>query len=154
MRTAFAILALVAPAAALAAGPEAVQLTSKISVEHVRKGADGQPHKVIEEAKRVVPGESLVFEFSYRNAGAKPATGFVITDPLPGNVAFAGGETAGAVYSVDHGKSWGALASLRVPTANGGSRAATSADVNAIRWAFPAIAPGGTGKVSFRGLVK
>ena len=40
MRTAFAILALIAPAAALAAGPEAVQLTSKVSVEHVRKDSD------------------------------------------------------------------------------------------------------------------
>jgi uncharacterized repeat protein (TIGR01451 family) len=109
---------------------------------------------VVEEARKVVPGDGIVFEFSYRNGGAKPATGFVITDPLPANVAFAGGETAGAVYSVDHGKSWGPLGSLRVPTANGGARAATSADVNGVRWAFPAIAPGATGKVSFRGIVR
>ena len=152
MRTSLAILALVAPAAALAAEP--VSLTSRVLVEHVKKDAAGRPQKVLEEAKKVVPGEAIVFEFSYRNAGAKPATGFVISDPLPANVAFAGGETAGAVYSVDHGNSWGPLASLRVKTANGGTRAANSADVNGIRWAFPAIAPGGSGQVSFRGLVK
>ena len=152
MRTSLAILAFIAPAAALAADP--VSLTSRVLVEHVRKDAAGHPQKVLEEAKKVVPGEAIVFEFSYRNGGAKPATGFVISDPLPANVAFAGGETAGAVYSVDHGKTWGPLAALRVPTAGGGSRAASSADVNGIRWAFPAIPPGGGGKVSFRGLVK
>ncbi|MBV9930032.1 MAG: DUF11 domain-containing protein [Alphaproteobacteria bacterium] len=154
MRTSLALLALVAPAAALAQTPGAVQLVSSIKVEHVRKGPDGKPQRVVEEAKKVVPGDGLIFSFAYRNAGAKPATGFVITDPLPANVAFAGGETPGALYSVDRGKSWGPLASLRVPTANGGSRAATSADVNGIRWAFPAIPPGGSGQVSFRGLVK
>jgi uncharacterized repeat protein (TIGR01451 family) len=152
MRTSLAILAIIAPAAALAADP--VSLTSRVLVEHVKKDSAGHPQKVLEEAKKVVPGEAIVFEFSYRNGGAKPATGFVISDPLPANVAFAGGETAGAVYSVDHGKSWGPLASLRVPTANGGARAANSADVNGIRWAFPAIPPGGAGKVSFRGLVR
>lgn len=152
MRTSLAILAFIAPAAVLAAEP--VSLTSRIMVEHVRKDAAGRPEKVLEEARKVVPGEAIVFEFSYRNAGAKPATGFVISDPLPANVAFAGGETPGAAYSVDHGKSWGPLAALRVPTSNGGARAASSADVNAIRWAFPAIPPGGAGKVSFRGLVK
>ena len=154
MRTFLTLLALAAPAAANAAGAEAVQLTTKILVEHVRKAADGKPTKVVEEAKRVVPGEALVFTFSYRNVGAKPATGFVITDPLPANVAFAGGETAGAVYSVDGGKSWGPLAALRVPNGKGGVRPATSADVNGIRWSFPAIPPGGSGQVIFRGLVK
>jgi uncharacterized repeat protein (TIGR01451 family) len=149
-----AILALVAPAAAFAAASDAVQLTTKVLVEHVRKGADGKPQKVLEEANKVVPGEAVVFQASYRNGGAKPATGFVITNPLPASVAFAGGESAGALYSVDHGKSWGALAALRVPTPTGGARAATSADVNAVRWVFPAIAPGASGTVSFRGLVK
>jgi len=152
MRTTLALLALIAPAAALAADP--VSLTSRVLVEHVRKDAAGRPQKVLEPASKVVPGEAIVFEFSYRNGGAKAATGFVISDPLPGNVAFAGGETPGAVYSVDHGQTWGPLAALRVPAAGGGSRAATSADVNGIRWAFPAIPPGGAGKVSFRGLVK
>src|SRR3954462_6448415 len=124
MRTSLAILAIIAPAAALAAEP--VSLTSRVLVEHVKKDAAGHPQKVLEEAKKVVPGEAIVFEFSYRNGGARPATGFVISDPLPANVAFAGGETAGALYSVAHGKSWGPLASLRVPTGNG-ARAATSA---------------------------
>lgn len=154
MRTSLAILALMAPAAAIAAAPEPVQLTTSVKVEHVRKGPDGRPQRVLEEAKKVVPGEAIVFDFSYRNTGAKPATGFVITDVLPPNVAFAGGETAGAVYTVDRGRTWGPLAALRVPTGNGGARAATGADVNGIRWAFPAIAPGASGKVSFRGLVK
>jgi uncharacterized repeat protein (TIGR01451 family) len=152
MRISLAILALVAPAAALAADP--VSLTSRVLVEHVKKGPDGKVQRVTEEAKKVVPGDGLVFDFSYRNVGAKPATGFVITDVLPPNVAFAGGETAGAVYTVDHGKSWGALGALRVPAGNGTSRAASSADVNGIRWTFPAIPAGGSGKVSFRGIVK
>lgn len=148
-----ALAALFAPAAALAA--DNVSLTSEVFVERTKAGPDGKPRVVREAPKVVTPGDRLVFELAYRNQGSQPATGFALTNPMPPSVAFAGGETPGAVVSIDGGKSWGPLASLRVALPDGKSRPAGQADVTHIRWSFAkAIAPGAGGRVSFRGVVK
>ena len=154
MKIWIALLALAAPSVLFAAGPEHVSLSSHVFVEHFKPGPGGKPVAVREEPHVVTPGDKLIFELSYRNVGAEPATGFVITDPIPASVAFAGGESEGAIFSVDGGRTWGPLAALRVATANGASRAATAADVTTVRWSFPAIPAGAGGKVSFRGVVK
>jgi uncharacterized repeat protein (TIGR01451 family) len=153
MKIWLAILALIAPVAAHAA--DNVALSSQVFVERVKAGADGKPVVVREAPKVVTPGDRLVFELSYRNQGAQPATGFALTDPIPQNVVFAGSESPGAVFSVDGGKTWGPLASLKVAGPNGASRPAVAADVTHIRWSFSqAIPAGGSGKLSFRGVVK
>lgn len=153
MKTLIAFAALIAPAAAFAAGN--VTLATHVLVERVKPGPNGKPVTVREAPTLVTPGEKLVFELSYRNQGATPATGFVLTDPIPASVVFTGTESPGAVYSVDGGKSWGALATLRVAGADGKPRAAGPADVTHIRWNFSqAIAAGTGGQVSFRGVVK
>lgn len=153
MKLFIALIAFLLPAAAFAAEP--VSLTSHVSVERVKAGPGGKPVTVREEPKLVTPGDKLVFDLSYRNGGAQPATGFVITNPIPPAVAFTGTDSPGAVFSVDGGKSWGPLASLRVPTADGKTRAAVPADVTHVRWTFAKAIPAGTaGQVSFRGVVK
>ena len=153
MKMFVAAIAFLLPAAALAAEP--VSLSSHVSVERVKPGPGGKPVVVREEPKLVTPGDKLVFDLSYKNGGTQPATGFVITNPIPPAVAFAGTESAGAVYSVDGGKSWGPLASLRVPTADGKTRPATANDVTHVRWSFAKAIPAGAGgQVSFRGVVK
>ncbi len=150
-----ALLSFAAPTALFAAGAEHVALTSHVLVEHSKPGPNGQPVFVKEDAKKVAPGDRLIFELSYKNVGAQPAIGFVITDPLPASVAFAGDETAGATFSVDGGRTWGPLASLRVALPNGASRAAGLSDVTHIRWVFAQPIPGGAaGSVTFRGTVK
>lgn len=153
MKILLALLALLAPAAAFAA--DAVSLSSKVLVERIRQEADGKTRTVREEPGVVTPGDKLVFLLGYRNNGAAPATGFVVTNPIPGSVAFAGGESEGAQVSVDGGNSWGALAALRVANADGTSRPAGQADVTHIRWTFAQpIAPATSGQLSFRGVVK
>ncbi|MEA3002947.1 MAG: hypothetical protein QOH81_1735 [Sphingomonadales bacterium] len=155
MRIWIALLALSAPAAAFAAGPDHVSLASHVFVERVRPGPAGKPVTVREAPGIVTPGDKLVFELAYRNVGAEPATGFTITDPIPASVAFAGGESEGALFSVDGGRSWGPLASLRVARPNGAPRAATPADVTHVKWVFARPIPAGAaGSVSFRGVVK
>jgi uncharacterized repeat protein (TIGR01451 family) len=155
MRIWIAALALIAPAAAFAAGPEHVSLSSHVFVERVKPGLGGKPVTVREEPGIVTPGEKLVFELAYRNVGAQPATGFTITDPIPSSVVFAGGESEGAVFSADGGRTWGPLASLRIAQPNGAPRAATPADVTHVKWSFARpIAAGAAGSVSFRGVVK
>jgi uncharacterized repeat protein (TIGR01451 family) len=153
MKLFLALLALLAPVAAFAA--DAVSLSSKVFVERVRQEADGKTRVVREEPGIVTPGDKIVILLSYRNNGAAPATGFVVTNPIPSSVAFAGGESEGAIVSVDGGKSWGPLASLRIANADGTSRPAGQADVTHIRWTFARpIAAGASGQLSFRGVVK
>jgi uncharacterized repeat protein (TIGR01451 family) len=149
------LLAFAAPAAALAAGSDHVSLASHVFAEHVRPGPSGKPEVVRDEPKVVTPGDRLFFELAYRTAGAEPATGFVITDPIPASVAFAGDESAGAIFSIDGGRTWGPLAALRVAQSTGGSRPASFSDVTHIRWVFARPIPAGAaGSVSFRGVVK
>ena len=153
MKILLALFALLAPVAASAA--QDVSLTTKVLVERVKTGADGKPVTVREEPGVVTPGDRLVFVLGYRNQGSEPATGFTLTNPIPPSVAFAGTDDASAVVSVDGGKSWGALASLKVVQADGTSRPAVAADVTHIRWSFgQPIAAGKGGELSFRGVVE
>jgi uncharacterized repeat protein (TIGR01451 family) len=153
MKILLALLALLAPVAASAA--QDVSLTSKVLVERVKTGADGKPVTVREEPGVVTPGDKLVFVLGYRNGGAQPATGFTLTNPIPPSIAFTGSDDASAVLSVDGGKSWGALGSLKVVQPDGTSRPAVAADVTHIRWSLrQPIAAGSGGELSFRGVVE
>jgi uncharacterized repeat protein (TIGR01451 family) len=147
------MLALIAPAAAMAA--QDVSLASEVFVEKIVKDAKGAPKTVREAPGVVTPGDKLVFVLSYKNGGAQPATGFTVTNPVPAAVAFAGAESGGSNVSVDGGKSWGQLPALTVPQPDGTRRAALPADVTHIRWDFAQpIAAGSGGQLSFRATVK
>ncbi len=146
-----AILGLMAAPAA--ANP--VALSNSVFVERVSTDANGNRKVVLEEPKVVTPGDRLVFVLNYRNASAKPAEKFVVTNPMPAAVQYAEAGDGNAVVSVDGGKSWGALAVLRVPDSDGRQRPARAEDVTHIRWALSAPIPaGGSGKLMFRGIVK
>lgn len=153
MRIFFALIALFAAAPAAAAGD--VSLASEVLVERVKQEADGRTVTVREKPGVVTPGDKLVFLLSYRNTGDAAAEGFVVTNPIPDAVAFAGADSAGAVFSVDGGKSWGALQALQVARPDGTSRPAAPADVTHVRWSFAEAIPAGKdGQLSFRGVVR
>lgn len=153
MRLIIAMLALLAPAAAWAA--DEVRLTSEVLVERSVTQPDGSVRKVREAPNVVTPGETLVFILSYRNEGAAAATGFVVTNPMPASVTYAGSASPGEIVSVDGGQNWGALGSLRVSNADGTTRPAVAADVTHVRWRFAApIAAGEGGNLSFQGVVR
>ncbi|MBA3942509.1 MAG: hypothetical protein C0520_14980 [Sphingopyxis sp.] len=147
------LLAAFAPMQALAA--DRVDLDNHVFLERVTTDANGRERVLLEEPKVVVPGDRLVFVLNYRNAGAQPADRFVITNPMPAAVRFAGAGDAQPVVSVDGGKQWGLLSALSVTMPDGTRRAAQPADVTHVRWAFDKPIPvGGTGKLMFRGVVK
>lgn len=149
----FLFLAALAPAQAFAANN--VALDNSVFVERVTTDASGKERVLLEEPKIVVPGDKLVFVLNYRNAGSQPADKFVVTNPMPSAVRFAGAGNAATLVSVDGGKAWGALDTLTVIQPDGTRRAAQPADVTHIRWAFQKPIPaGGTGKLMFRGVVK
>jgi uncharacterized repeat protein (TIGR01451 family) len=153
MKILLALLALLVPAAVQAA--ESVSLVSQVLVERVETTPDGRSITTRAEPDVVTPGDRLVFLLSYRNDGAEPATAFVLTNPVPDSVAFAGTDDRSAVVSIDGGKTWGALSSLTVTQTDGTTRPAQVADVTHIRWSLAQPVPsGGAGELSFRGVVK
>ena len=142
------------PAALIAAAPTGpIQLTSSVMVEKIAM-VNGHEQTVLKAPKPVFPGDHLLFQTDYKNTGAKAADHFVVTNPVPAGVAYAGESSAGAEVSVDGGKHYGQLTTLSVTTANGQSRPARPEDVTTLRWTLATIAPGTSGTLKYRGIVK
>lgn len=144
--------ALSAPAAA-SQGP--LQVASKIFVEQRSLAPDGSVRAKLEPATRAVPGDHVVFVLAYRNTGTAPLSDVVLNNPVPGAIAWraTGAQSAEPDLSVD-GKSFGKLAQLRVPSAGGGSRAATANDVRHVRWRLATVPAGGQGQLAFKAVLK
>lgn len=106
------------------------------------------------EPKVVVPGDRLLFTTRYQNDGAAAVTNFVVTNPLPSAVVLAGDGETNAEVSVDGGKTWGGLGTLKVSDGQGGQRAAATGDVTHVRWTIAQIAPGASGEVEYHAIVR
>lgn len=153
MRQLITIFLLLVPNLSFAA--EAVALDSSVFVERIVPDANGRSRTVLEEPKIVTPGDRLVFILQYRNTGTQSAKDFVVTNPMPAPVAYQGTSDSIAVVSVDGGKTFAALSSLRIREPDGTLRAARPEDVTHVRWALrEPIAAGAQGKLSFRGVVR
>lgn len=152
-RLILALFLILAPHISYAA--EHVALDSSVFVERAVPAPDGKMRIVLEEPRVVTPGDRLVFILQYRNTGTQAAKDFVVTNPMPAPVAYQGTSDSVAQVSVDGGKTFASLASLKVRDADGTSRAARPEDVTHVRWALrdPIIA-GAQGKLSFRGVVR
>jgi uncharacterized repeat protein (TIGR01451 family) len=146
-------LALLATPVLAAAQPEQVVFSSRIQLEKTVT-ENGAGKLVLSEPKVVVPGDRLLFSTSYRNDGKQPVTNFVVTNPVHAAVSVVSDDLGTAQVSVDGGKTWGLLASLKVADGKGGQRAALSGDVTHVRWTIASIAPGGSGTVEYHAIVR
>lgn len=140
-----------AAAAPAFAQPGAVTLEGDVKVVRVVT-ENGKPVEKLEEPNQVLPGDKLVFATRYTNAGKEPATDFVVTNPLPAPVRLSNAE--GLEVSVDGGKTFGALPTLKVAAEGGVTRAAELGDVTHVRWRIASIAPGARGEVKYFGEVR
>lgn len=153
IRLALAAVAMFGGVSAFAATP--LQLSSAVFVERQIVRADGTKTVVLEPPHLVTPGDHLVFVVKYRNVGKATASNFVVTNPLPAAVAFNGTSDGLEVVSVDGGKSWGILGTLRIARADGTLRPALRSDVTHIKWNLnQPLTAGAEGKLIFRGVVK
>lgn len=153
MKTLLAIGCLFASVPAFAA--DNVALTSFVFVEKTVAAVGQKPKVVLAEPKVVLPGDKLVFILNYRNLGSAPARNFVVTNPMPGAVAFQGTNDQQAIVSVDGGRNWGRLSELRLREKDGSARSARAEDVTHVRWTLKQDVPAGAqGKLSFRGIVR
>lgn len=149
----FALLMLGAPGLALAA--DSVALSSAVFVEKQVDDGNGRTRITLEQPKVVTPGDRLVFILNYQNQGPKPATNFVVTNPLPAAVVYQGTPDTSAELSIDGGKTWGPLSALKMPDGPDRWRSARPEDVTHVRWTMKQPIPAGAqGKLSFRGVVR
>jgi hypothetical protein len=153
------LLSLVAvPAVAFAqSAPSPVSIVSKVEAVTFVTDANGVKKRVLVEPKIVTPGQPLVVWLTYRNNGKAAATSFVINNKVPNNTDFTGfGEGSGwGAVSVDGGKTFGPLATLKVTGKDGKARAASARDATHLRWTFAKPIPAGTGGLlSFYGVVQ
>src|SRR3546814_7999542 len=100
-------------------------VTGRVMVERAVTDRAGESHLVLEETADAAPGEALVFQFDYRNARPGVANSFVITNPIPDQMVYAGTDTPGEFVSVDGGRSFGPIAEMKVADADGVERTAT-----------------------------
>lgn len=147
------ISALLTPSIALAANN--VALSSNVFVERKVEMPNGKTAFVLEQPNTVTPGDNLVFVVKYKNVGRAPAIDFSVTNPLPKAVAFNGTSDGSEIVSIDGGKTWGELATLKYRSAKGDFRPALMTDVTHIKWKFNrSLSVGSEGKLIYRGTVK
>lgn len=136
--------ALAALASLLAAVPaqakdSGVTLTNSVLVQHKSAAADGTTRVTLVPAKRVVPGDRVVFRIAYKNNLSQPVSGMVVSNPVPANLSYRGpaeGSPAPEV-SVD-GSHFAPLAALTVA-----GRPAQPDQVRAVRWLVKGPVPAG-----------
>lgn len=149
-----------------------VKIDSKIMVERTDASESGKTlTKLVDPATvKVIPGDKLLFINTYRNTGDSAVTGFVVNNPVHSAVALIEVVEDWALVSVDGGKNFGKLSDLTVTetvaaTAEKAAeettapvqttRPAVASDVTHIRWVLASpIAPGASGELRFRGVVK
>ena len=135
-------LALAAPASALAT--PLVALDSAVFVERVMPGKG----RLLQPAKVLKRGDRVVYVVNWYRMGGQG--GFTVTNPLPSKVYFQGSADGREEVSIDGGKTWGRLDSLRV-----GNRLATPEDVTHVRWRVPAHeAARGQGQITYSAIVR
>ena len=151
-------ITLLLPAVSMAAGDVVVSITSA-KQEIITK--DGKKFSRTVPATKFVPGDTIVYFINYTNKGKEPATNAVIDDPIPQGTIFVPNSTTGTgaeiTYSIDGGKTYKKPTLLFYDVEQGGKkeqRVASPDQYTHIRWTIPSIAPGASGRVSFKVRVK
>lgn len=153
-KTLLAAVAVMAATPALAADKlPAITLLNEQQQDKVVEENGLKRHVLVTPAK-VVPGDHMVYSLTYKSNLAVPLTNVELTDPVPAGTVLEDDGTGAYEVSVDGGKTWGKLATLSLADGKGATRPAQAADVTNLRWVIAQIAPGGSGKVSFRAVVK
>lgn len=130
-----------------------VELVSDVKVEKTVV-ENGLKKSTWSKPNVVVPGDRLAFTTRYHNASAEKATNFVVTNPVPAGVMLAPEEADAFDVSVDGGKSWGKLPTLKVADGKGGLRAAQSGDVTHLRWILTELSAGARGELGYYAIVR
>jgi uncharacterized repeat protein (TIGR01451 family) len=152
---------LLLPAASRAQQQGSIELKSKAETEVTTTNEKGEKRvKLVEVSKaKVTPGDIVVFTTNYKNISKQAADQVVISNPVPKHMEYvdrsAEGKGATIEYSVDNGKSYGALDTLFILDSQGKKQKASAPDCTDIRWTLnKPLLPNSAGFVSFKARVK
>lgn len=129
--------------AALAATPQ-IRTESSVYVEQTLPGN----RRNLAPADRLSRGDRVVTVVSWARDGGDGA--FTIVNALPRTIAYETSARDDDEVSVDGGRNWGRLGTLRI-----GQRLATPEDVTHVRWRIAALrAAEGRGRIAYSGIVR
>jgi len=121
---------------------------------------DGAVSLDYQSADQVSPGDTLYYHIDYENGSSEAADAVKLVMVVPAEVSYlentadAGGMDAELAFSADNGQTFTTRRDVRVER-DGVSQTASAGDITHIRWAFnEPVAPGNSGKVSFRATVR
>jgi uncharacterized repeat protein (TIGR01451 family) len=153
---AFALLA-ASDAVAYAGNTLDLRVVAEVEVEVVND--DGEPEITRIDARRVVPGDEVIYTISCENVGSERADGVLITNPIPDHMLYvrhtAGGDGTTVLFSVDGGRTYGAPGDLVVDDGTGAERRAVESDYTHIRWTLDEpLGPHEIKEVAFRAILE
>ena len=137
-------LALAASATTLAA-QDRILLSRAVFVER-QSGQDAD--RMVERANVFHPGETviLVVEWQTRERG----NSFTVSSRIPAGLQYRASSSDAQTVSIDGGKNWGRIGSLRI-----GNRLASVEDVTHLRWNVPKSQTiSGRGKFTYSAIVR
>lgn len=143
-----ALMSIACPAQAKTGG---VQLSNTVLVQQKSAAADGTTRVALVPAKRVVPGDRVVFRIAYKNQVGQPVSGMVVSNPVPANLVYRGpAEGSPAPQVSADGIHFAAMSALTV-----GGRPAQPDQVRAVRWLVAGAVPAnGSGQYSYEATIK
>lgn len=134
---------------AQATGPGNVELSRSIFVE---RGGLGGAARTLETTREFRAGDTIVLMVRW-TANAQNR-GFVVSSPVPATLDYRNSSLLNQTVSVDGGRNWGRLASLRI-IESGRIRTANPQDVTHLRWHISAReAARGSGQFTYSAIVK
>jgi len=130
-----------------AAAKSAIDIERSVFVERTERQS-GKIVRELEPASTLRKGDSVVLMLEWTAPGRKDS--FTVSSRVPRDLAFQRSGGHAPQVSVDSGKTWGALASMRV-----GGRRASPEDVTHLRWQVSnAEAALGRGILSYSAIVR
>lgn len=131
-------------AAAMSLGAHAAPRVALASDVYVEKAAESG--RVLQPAAQLRPGDRVVTIVTWKRATGGGET-FTVTNPLPPALQFEESADERQDVSVDGGRNWGRIGTLRM-----GGRLATPEDVTHVRWRV--ITPAPRGSLAYSAIVR
>jgi len=117
---------------------EAVSLSTKSYKEVVTIDASGAKKVVLQEAKKVVPGDFVVYKNAISNNSKKSVNDMVLNNAIPEHTEYVGGSAkcekdCDILFSIDGGKKFAKAENLMVGSGNQ-KRVALPKEYTNVRW--------------------
>ncbi len=136
-----------------------ISLTTKSYQEVVEVDSSGKKVVKLVDAKKVLPGDIIVYKNTIENSSQKPAKNMVLNNPIPEHMEYVANSAncsdgCKILYSVDGGNSFDVPSKLMIKVGNK-SRLALPKEYTNVRWILiSALNPNSVTDVSFKARLK